>query len=71
MKALLAFLFEVYDFFVGDWRLLLGTSISLAVVIFLSQPTSKEALSAWMGWIFAGGLSITLVATVLLQKRRK
>jgi hypothetical protein len=71
MKAIFAFLYAIYDFFVGDWRLFIGAMLTTGIVLALLFLPALSTLKFLAAWVFPIGLLLTLVATVLLIRGGK
>jgi len=71
IKAIFAFFFGIYDFFVGDWRLLVGAVVTVALVLALLYLPALSALKPFAGWVFAFGALATLTVAVFSQRPRK
>ena len=64
MDRVSRFLKAVFNFFVGDWIILIGVLLLLAIVGLIERLPALDALKAAGGYLFFLGLVVILVVTL-------
>jgi hypothetical protein len=69
MTRITGFLKAVFNFFVGDWIILGGVALTLALVALIENVGALNSLKGAGGYILFIGLIITLVVTLRREIR--
>ena len=64
MNPITRFLKAFFNFFVGDWIILIGVAITFAIVALLENISSLNSLQVAGGYILFIGVAITLAVTL-------
>ena len=64
MNVILKVILAVYNFFVGDLAILIGTVLTMVILALINSVGSLAALRGGSGLILIVGVLVTLVATL-------
>lgn len=64
MTAITNFLKSVFNFFVGDWLILIGMVIAFVVTWLLLISTNTDAVKTWGGLLIVVGVAVSLAVTL-------
>ena len=64
LTTITGFFKGVFYFFVGDWIILIGVAITVALVALLENVILQDNLKSLGGYIFILGVLITLAVTL-------
>ena len=64
MEMITNFLKAVFNFFVGDWIILIGVAITIVVVALVENVGALEGLKGLGGVILLLGVALTLALTL-------
>lgn len=64
MGAVTGFLKAVFNFFVGDWIILIGVAITLLIVALIENVSALDSIKVAGGYVLFIGVALTLAATL-------
>ncbi len=64
MSAVTGFLKAVFNFFVGDWIILIGVAITLLIVAVIENVAALDGIKVAGGYVLFLGVALTLAATL-------